>query len=388
MTISPLQPVALELSGERILATYHVAGGRARAEAVLTQLVVEQTIEFPVELVPDDDIRRHLVGQVVASEDLDDGVVAATVSYAVELAGDQLPQLTNVLFGNISLVPGVRLVDVVLPAALLDHFRGPRLGLEGLRRRFAPAGGPLLATALKPMGTPVGRLADIAYDLARSGLHLIKDDHSFATQPFATFRERVPVLAAAVRRANEDRGADGARYLPALNLPAHELRAGLEFALEAGAGGVLILPGLVGHDTMRWLAETAPDDTVIMAHPAVLGSHVTDPRAGIAHGVLLGTFARLAGADLSIFPNHGGRFSFSPETCREIADACRAPLAGLRTCAPTPGGGMSVARVGEMVRFYGPEVCLLIGGDLYRGDVPTQVTRLIGAIADAVEEAS
>jgi len=217
-----------------------------------------------------------------------------------------------------------------------------------------------------------------------NGVHLVKDDHSFATQPFAAFRERVPALAEAIRRANTDRGEQASVYLPALNLPADELDAGLEFALEAGAGGVLVLPGLFGHDTMRRLVASTPDDLVVMAHPSMLGSHVTDPTSGIAPGLIFGTFARLAGADVSIFPNHGGRFTFSEHDCTAIATSCLAPLGHIRPALPAPGGGMSVERVAEMVSFYGSDVCLLIGGGLYRGDIPTQVTRMTRAIRELI----
>ncbi len=381
MPASPLRPTTLDLSGERIDASYVIAGDAEHADAVLEQLVVEQTIEFPRDLVPDDDISREIIGRVEAT-DRRGGELHARISYAAEIAGGQLPQLLNVLFGNISMVPGVRLVDVELPPSLLGRFAGPGIGVAGLRERFAPDGGPVLATALKPMGTPIADLARIAEDLALGGMHLIKDDHSFATQPFAAFRERVPAMVAAIDRANEQRGEPRSIYLPALNLPADELHAGVEFALEAGAGGVLLLPGLFGFDTMRSLAASTPDDVVVMAHPSLLGSHVTDPRSGIAHELVFGTFARLAGADVSIFPNHGGRFSFSPEQCRSIADACRAPLGDLAPALPAPGGGMTVDRVAEMVRFYGPDVCLLIGGALYRGDVRTQVTRMLAAIEE------
>ncbi|MFU8839808.1 MAG: RuBisCO large subunit C-terminal-like domain-containing protein [Nitriliruptoraceae bacterium] len=383
MMNSPLRPVRLDLTGDRILATYHLTGDPMRTAAVLEQLVVEQTIEFPADLVPDDDISRFLIADVRSNEVRDDGLRVAEVSYAAEIAGAQLPQLTNVLFGNISMVPGVRLVQVRLPEAFLSSLAGPTLGIEGLRTRFDLPHGPLLATALKPMGTPVADLARMAYDLAAGGLHLVKDDHSFATQPFATFRERVPALAAAVRRANEDRGVDGSVYLPALNLPADRLRDGLELAVEAGAGGVLVLPGLVGFDAMRDLAAIAPDELVVMAHPSFLGSHVTDPTAGLSHGLLFGTLARLAGADVSIFPNFGGRFSFSREACLEIATACRAPLGELRTAFPAPGGGMTVERVPEMLDAYGEDVCLLIGGNLYRGDIATQTRRMTEAVAAA-----
>ncbi|MEN8114851.1 MAG: ribulose 1,5-bisphosphate carboxylase large subunit, partial [Actinomycetota bacterium] len=97
------------------------------------------------------------------------------------------------------------------------------------------------------------------------------------------------------------------------------------------------------------------------------GGFVSSPMGGIAHDVLYGTIMRFAGADLSIFPNYGGRFSFSETECASIADACRRPIDGIRPILPAPGGGMTMDRVGEIVEFYGNDVALLIGGDLHRG---------------------
>ena len=70
------------------------------------------------------------------------------------------------------------------------------------------------------------------------------------------------------------------------------------------------------------------------------------------------------GADAVIYPNYGGRFSYSSDECRDIADAARAPWDGLRPAFPVPAGGMTVDRVGEMITFYGRDVMLLIGGGL------------------------
>jgi ribulose-bisphosphate carboxylase large chain len=278
------------------------------------------------------------------------------------------------------MVPGVRLVDFELPDSLLASFPGPRIGVGGLRQRFGRSAGPILATALKPMGTPIDKLAAMAHELAINGIHLVKDDHSFATQPFCMFRERVPVIADAIARANAAGG--NSVYLPALNVPINEMAAAVEFALESGAGGLLVLPGLFGFDTLRWLAEWTPPETIIMSHPSMLGSLVGDPSLGMAHALALGKLPRLAGADVSIFPNYGGRFSFDPHDCRDVATACLEPLGDLRRAFPAPAGGMTVERVPEMTDFYGPDVCLLIGGGLYRGDIATQVRRMVSAIED------
>jgi ribulose-bisphosphate carboxylase large chain len=84
----------------------------------------------------------------------------------------------------------------------------------------------------------------------------------------------------------------------------------------------------------------------------------------IAPPLLLGTLFRLFGADLTIYPNYGGRFSYSPETCKAIADAARRPWRGLQPCMPCPAGGMTLDRVPEILDFYGPDTMLLIGGSL------------------------
>lgn len=371
-----LPAVTLELSGERLVATYEVSGDEPTARSVLAHLCVEQTIEFPADLVADDDIKAHLIARV---EDLrevggaePDGAAAgqrwaADVSFAVEVAGAQLPQLLNMLFGNISLLPGVRLVAVDWPPAMLAPFAGPRFGSRGLRELLGADERPLLATALKPMGLPLTELAAIAGDVAANGMDLIKDDHGLASQPYANFHQRVELCAAAVAEANE-RAGTGARYLPSLNVPADQLAEAARFAADAGAGGVMVLPGLHGYDAVRVLAE---DDTLglpVMGHPSLLGSFVTSPTSGIDHGLVFGTFMRLAGVDVSVFPTFGGRFAFSRDECRRIVEASREELGDLRPTIPAPAGGMTLERIPEMVEFYGRDVALLIGGELHRGD--------------------
>jgi len=96
----------------------------------------------------------------------------------------------------------------------------------------------------------------------------------------------------------------------------------------------------------------------VLAHPALAGA------LRIAPSLLLGKLFRIFGADASIFPNHGGRFSYSPATCRGIANCLRTDIRGTRASLPVPAGGMSVERVPEMLEFYGKDAMLLIGGAL------------------------
>jgi ribulose-bisphosphate carboxylase large chain len=362
-----IDPTVLSVSGDRITAVYEFLGDAAEVRRRADALRVEQTIEFPADLVPDDDIKREIIGRVESVEAAGDERMRVVVSYAVETTGFELPQLLNVLWGNSALLPGIRLIDFFLPESLSSRFTGPRFGVAGLRRLFDAPERPLLATALKPMGLSAERLAKTAYDLALGGIDMIKDDHSLANQEFAPFRERVERCAEAVRSAN-DRTGYHAVYIPSLNAPYPLIEQRLSEALEAGAGGLLILPGITGFDVMRDVAARDVAALPIMAHPAFLGSYSASPTNGIRHGTLYGKLMRLAGADLSIFPNYGGRFSFTPDECRQVAAGLAEPMTGILPALPAPGGGMTLDRVEEIKEFYGKDVALLIGGDLHRGN--------------------
>ncbi|MHB8312232.1 MAG: RuBisCO large subunit C-terminal-like domain-containing protein [Candidatus Dormibacteria bacterium] len=366
-------PVAV--SGVRFAAQYSLAGDPATVPGRVAALAVEQTIEFPADLVRGTEIERQVVGRVEAIEPVGAQLTLATVSYAVETAGGELPQLLNVLFGNCSLLPGVRLVDLDLPGDLLRIFRGPRYGPRGVRQLLGVPERPLLASALKPMGLDVAQLAEMAASLVRAGIDIVKDDHGLANQPFAAYEARVEACARAVAAANESTGTR-ALYVPSVNAPSDRVVERARLAKQVGAGGLLVLPGLCGLDTMRALADDEALQLPIIAHPSLLGSYVTHPTGGIEHGLLLATLMRLGGADMSIFPSHGGRFTFSRDACRSIAARASAPLGRVAPLLPMPGGGLTVERVPEMVHFYGADVVLLIGGDLYRGDLMRNVGRM------------
>ena len=146
--------------------------------------------------------------------------------------------------------------DVVLSPTLLGQFLGPRFGAAGLREVLGVPRGPLLCTALKPMGSTVAALAEMAYAFAKGGIDIIKDDHGLANQRYAPFEERVRACCAAVRRANAETGRRCV-YAPCLNAPAHLVVSRARFAKAAGAGAVLMIPGITGLDTMRLLAAGA-----------------------------------------------------------------------------------------------------------------------------------
>ncbi|MEA4924657.1 MAG: RuBisCO large subunit C-terminal-like domain-containing protein [Syntrophomonadaceae bacterium] len=350
---------------DRFSIVYRIAGPENEAWAKAQDICLEQTVEFPAELLPEGYIQNSLIGQI--TEFVPDGTEGykATISFAIESAAHELTQLLNVIFGNISIKPGYRVEAIELPDALLQQFRGPRWGKAGLREILKVKPRPLLFTALKPMGLSSQDLAELAYQFALGGIDIIKDDHGLTNQRYAPFQERVRLCAEAVARANKQTGLN-CIYTANVTAPHHEVLSRARYAKENGAGGLLVAPGLVGFDTMRSLAE---DDNIalpIFSHPAFLGSYVLGTDNGISHFALFGQITRLAGADGIIYPNYGGRFSFSRQECQSIARGAAAPMGNLKTSFPCPGGGMNMSNIPDMIEVYGADVIFLVGGGLFK----------------------
>lgn len=357
---------------DRIYVTYKFTGEDPKVIAEVIR--AEQTIEFPFELAPAW-IQEEVVGIVEEITSIDTTTHLITISYNPDVTGGELNQFLNVLWGNVSLFPGIKIVELKLPELFLSIYKGPRFGVNGLRELFGAPTRPLVSTALKPMGSDAKTLADMARTLALAGFDLIKDDHSLANQPWATWKERVTLVARAVKEANEITGGKS-RYAPSLNLPFDQIVGAAHTAKDLGAGALLVLPGITGFDSLRLLAADDSLALPIQGHPAMLGSLVTSKSEGISHGIALGTLMRIAGADISIFPNVGGRFSFTTDQCLDITEKAREKLGNLKPMLVSPAGGMTLERIPEIIDMYGKDSALLIGGALSRGSLANNAAQM------------
>jgi ribulose-bisphosphate carboxylase large chain len=356
-------------AGEALRVTYVLAGrNEAAAAQIGEQIAREQTVELPADCVPDG-LSDTWVGQLVAVELTDVGCTVV-IDYNVETIGAEIPQLFNLLFGNISLQQGVRITSIGWPSSLLSAFRGPRHGISGLRSICEASARPLLCAALKPMGLPTTELARLCFEFAAGGVDIVKDDHGLTDQTTAPFDARVTACAAAVERANAA-GGGHAVYFPNLTGPLAALEPRLRLVKRLGCRGALVSPLIVGPDTVNWIAEES--GLALLAHPALSGSYFA-AQHGIDPQILLGQLFRLIGSDGVIYPNTGGRFPFSLAQCEAINTALRGELGEIAPSFPVPGGGIEVDHVPQWIERYGPDTVFLIGGSLYRRPDLTRAT--------------
>ncbi len=372
----------MQISEDRFLITYRIsAPDRSGAEAVARDITYEQTVETPPDCVPESHHVKGVVGRVESLLEAEDvaGAWDAVISFHKDVAGKTLPQFLNVAFGNISLKNNIVVRDIDPGTCGGDLFPGPSLGVYGLREKLGVFGRPLACTALKPLGVSATELAGLASAFARGGVDLIKDDHGLSDQPFHPFRERVALCQEAVCEANARTGRK-TLYCPMISGRFDEIERQVRFALSCGIEAVLVAPMLIGLDAVRHIASTFRIG--LLAHPAFTGTHFHARSHGMAPAAMLGTLFRLIGADVSIFPNAGGRFSFTPDECVQLAQALRRPMPGWAPAFPAPAGGMRLERIEEMYCMYGDETVFLIGGDLLRRpeNIQTATNRFMDSI--------
>jgi ribulose-bisphosphate carboxylase large chain len=364
-----------------MIACYWIRSDAGAIEERARNVAVEQSVEMPLAAIREPAILTDIVGEVGAIEDRGDGWFDVEIALAAATVGADAGQLLNMAFGNTSLHEDVVLHDLRLPPELLAAFGGPRHGLAGLRRRVEAENRALTCSALKPQGLSAEALGELSFALAMGGLDFIKDDHGLADQAFSPFAQRVRACAKAVRKAAATTGRP-TRYAPSLSGHFGQIAKQLEIARQEGIDTVMIAPAISGVSTLHGLVAANPDFAFV-THPTMSGA------ARIAPALFARLF-RLFGADVAIFPNYGGRFGYSSTLCAEIADAMRKPWGDLKGGVPAPAGGMTVQRVPEMLRFYGKDAMLLIGGALLsapREDLAAATAAFVRAVADHDYEA-
>jgi ribulose-bisphosphate carboxylase large chain len=338
--------------------TYRFTQVEGSVERFAEEVLLEQTFETPQEVVDRYPHLRSRRGRVIGIEKTAEGHLAR-LQVPDDVASESPAQFLNVLFGNASLHPGIELNDFDPSPAILDMLGGPAFGVEGIRARLGVHDRPLTCSAIKPVGLSLEELVTLCEDFAAGGIDIIKDDHYLDDRPEARFTDRVNQCSEVVREIGARQGRE-VWYVPNITGTPDSILRSIEIAHSTGVGAIMLSPYLMGLPAFHALVHEV--DVPVLAHPTFSGSHAISP------GIRWGLLPRLFGADATIFASAGGRFGISTDDCRLIAASAAAPVGNVRRSFPVPAGGMDAATAHEVIRFYGNDVVLLVGGSLLKSD--------------------
>lgn len=346
---------------DHILARYRLSQPDLPPEQLADAIALEQSLETDDRLLTDD-IRASHRGQLRALDPIGDQDWLAEIAYPAHLASSQIGQLMQLLYGNASFYPRVRLESLTLPDSLRDALPGPLGGIPAIRNAIDVADRALLMTVLKPRGSTPDHFAQMAETFASAGGDILKDDQNLVESDLRLFEERIRKCAQAIDKASQKTGRR-CLYLPHVAGSGGHLQRQLDRVVSAGLSGVVMCPWFMGLETAAAAARAR--GLLWLAHPAGAGVWTEPENCGISSELIFGLLPRLAGADLVIYPGSGGRISLRQGDERAIIRELTQPLGQHPASLPCSGGGKTLDQVATLADHLGSNLAIVVGSDLW-----------------------
>ena len=277
----------------------------------------------------------------------------------------QFPMLMTTLLGNdVSTSAQVKLIDIKFSGKFLKAFKGPRFGTDGVYDYMGLGSErrPIVLNMIKPcLGYSASEGAAIFKQIALGGVDIIKDDELFADTSYSSIKDRVRLYKKAANEVYEQTG-HLTRYCVNITDRFDKVLEHAKTAIEEGADFLMINFVSTGISVLQALSEMEEIKIPIVAHYATAGSMTESPFTGISTPLLLGKFARMCGADMSMFSSPYSTYPFLKRRYKQIADMHKLPFGGLRPTMPIIGGGVHPNSAEKIVNELGREVVLASGG--------------------------
>jgi 2,3-diketo-5-methylthiopentyl-1-phosphate enolase len=136
-------------------------------------------------------------------------------------------------------------------------------------------------------------------------------------------------------------------------------------AVDEGVNGLMVNYLTAGISTLQTLADDPDIGVPILAHLDFAGVFYESPFSGLSSHLVLGKLARLAGADMVVYPSYYGKFPFLKERYIRIAHHLTEPFYHIKPTFPIPGGGVHPGMVPFLLGELGNDSIIAAGGAVH-----------------------
>ena len=289
------------------------------------------------------------------------------VAYPKELfEPGNMPNILSSVAGNVfglGAIKHLRLNDVQIPEELAKSFRGPRFGVDGVRRLLKVKSRPLVGTIIKPkLGLRTRDHARVAYEAWVGGCDIVKDDENLSNQAFNRFEERL-VETLEARDSAESETGERKVYMVNVTAETGELLRRAEYVRDHGGRYAMIDIITCGFSALQTLREQDLG-LVIHAHRAGHAAFTRMEGHGIAMKVIAKA-ARIVGVDQLHVGTAVGKMSETREEVLGNVDALKQPMRGLKPVLPVASGGLHPALVPALIETFGGDIVIQAGGGIH-----------------------
>ncbi len=301
------------------------------------------------------------------------------IAYPRELfEADNVPNILSSIAGNImgmKAVKAIRLEDVSFPQSILKSYKGPKYGIQGVRKILKVKSRPLVGTIIKPkLGLNTRDHAQSAYESWIGGCDIVKDDENLASQKFNTFGERIARTLEKAHKAEEETGEKKA-YLVNVTAETKEMMKRAQVVEDLGGKYVMIDIITAGWAALQTLREGG-FKMAIHAHRAMHAAFDRNPEHGISM-MVLADFARIIGVDQIHIGTGIGKLEGDIEDIEDLAEeismkdvkATQKRLAQkwgkINSVFPVSSGGLHPGHIPFLMKHLGNDLVIQAGGGIH-----------------------
>ena len=289
------------------------------------------------------------------------------IAYPIELfESGNMPNILSSVSGNVfglRTLKNLRFNDIHFPLKLIRDFKGPKHGVEGIRKLLKVYHRPLVGTIIKPkLGLKTLDHIEVAYEAWIGGCDIVKDDENLGSQRFNPFEDRVTRTLENRDKAEEETG-ERKVYMVNITAETKEMLKRAEFVLNHGGEYIMVDILTCGFAALQTLREQ-DFDLVIHAHRAGHAAFTKNPRHGISMQVIA-KIARIIGVDQLHVGTVVGKMFETREEVAENLDALKMGMNGLKQVLPVASGGLHPGSVPALIEFFGKDFAIQAGGGIH-----------------------
>ncbi|WP_457639741.1 RuBisCO large subunit C-terminal-like domain-containing protein [Persephonella sp.] len=275
------------------------------------------------------------------------------IKFPVIIFEHNLYSILTLLYGEIVIPENAKLISVEFPPVFVDHFKGPKLGIKGIRDLLEEHHRPLLMVAVKPMnGMTEEQYRHQLSGIAAGGVDLIREDENFFDDSFLEFEKRIK-LAVSI--------TEGKRYIPFLSGSIDTIKEKIKIATDYGIKLFLINMFPIGMEGLKSLSDQF--SAGFLVNPGYPSFFYENDLFGIEPSVLYGRFIRLAGADMVFIPSPYRHKTVPHYRSVEVANSLTERFEDIKSSFPVVYGSITPENIYDIFKDFGSQVVIDICGE-------------------------
>ena len=345
-----------------LICTFHVEPEGISLKEAVGGVAAESSTGTWTELTTTEPYMDKLAARVFSIEGN-----TAKIAYPVELfEHGNMPNILSSVAGNVfglKTLKNLRLNDFELPDKLVQSFKGPKFGIQGVRSLLKVPERPLVGTIIKPkLGLRTVDHARVAYEAWAGGCDIVKDDENLSSQRFNPFEERIEKTLEGRDKAQEETG-ERKVYMANITAETEIMLKRAECVMNHG--GEYVMVDIL---TCGWSAlQTLRDQNLKLAIHAHRAGHAAFTK-NLKHGLsmrVIAKVARIIGVDQLHVGTIVGKMSETKEEVLENIDALKMEMSGLKPVLPVASGGLHPKLVPALMKYFGKDFVIQAGGGIH-----------------------